>query len=139
MDGPAADLAWADNSAVEDGSEVQRAYAEGGPYSGVATLPANSTTYHDVVVLSRTTYWYQVRAKKDGGFSDFSNTASAALPCVPIPEICGNALDDDCDGLPDVADTVDCPCAVQECFSENCPPGYVCAPEGCCVPPGGDL
>ena len=140
VDEPAVDLAWTDNSAVEDGYEVQRAVAEGGPYSVVANLPANSTTYRDVAVISNTTYWYQVRAKKDGGFSDFSNVASAAVSCVPTSptDICGNALDDDCDGLPDVADTLDCPCEVQECFSENCPPGYVCHPLGCCVLPGGD-
>lgn len=47
----------------------------------------------------------------------------------------GNAIDDDCDGLPDAADTADCPCEVQECYSENCPPGYVCEPLGCCVLP----
>ena len=129
--GPTVDLAWTDNSAVEDGYEVQRAPA-GGAFSAVADLPANSTSYHDAAVTGGT-YWYQVRAKKDAGFSDVSSTTV----CAPIPEICGNALDDDCDGLPDVIDAEDCPCEVQECMSAECPPGYVCEPLGCCVLPGG--
>ncbi len=129
--GPTVDLAWTDNSAVEDGYEVQRATV-GGTFSAVADLPANSTSYHDVAVTGGT-YWYQVRATKDAGFSDVATTAA----CAPIPEICGNALDDDCDGWPDVTDPADCPCEVQECMSENCPPGYVCEPLGCCVLPDG--
>jgi hypothetical protein len=30
-------------------------------------------------------------------------------PCDPVPEICNNTIDDDCDGLVDCDDTVDCP------------------------------
>lgn len=29
--------------------------------------------------------------------------------CVPVPEVCNNMLDDDCDGLIDCDDTADCP------------------------------
>lgn len=137
--GDAVDLAWTDNSAVEDGYEVQRAGAESGPFSVVANLPKNSTTYRDVGVMSNTTYWYQVRAKKDGGFSDFSNVASAAVSCVPTSptDICGNGLDDDCDGPVDVFDP-DCACDAEECYSGECPAGYVCGFDGCCVPHCGD-
>ncbi len=125
--GPTVDLAWTDNSAVEDGYEVQRA-AGGGAFSTVADLPANSTSYHDAT-LTGGTYGYQVRARKDAGFSDVSR----ATACAPIPEICGNALDDDCDGWPDVTDPEDCPCEVQECMSAECPPGYLCGYDGCCL------
>jgi len=129
--GPVVDLAWTDNSAVEDGYEVQRG-AAGLAFSAVADLPANSTSYRDATVTGAT-YVYRVRAKKDAGFSD----VSSATACAPIPEICGNALDDDCDGWPDVTDPEDCPCEVQECMSAECPPGYVCEPLGCCVLPSG--
>jgi hypothetical protein len=132
--GGAVDLAWTENSLVEDGYAVQRAEAEGGPYSVVANLAANSSSYRDVGVSSNTTYWYRVRATKDGGFSDPSNVASAQSACVPTSAVdaCGNGIDDDCDGLVDVFDP-DCACAVQECYSEICPQGYVCGYDGCCV------
>jgi hypothetical protein len=127
------DLAWADNSAVEDGYEVQRA-TDGVTFSPVANLPANSTSYHDATATSNTTtYWYRVRAKKDGGFSDPSNVASAQGGCVPLgaTEICDNGVaDDDCDGLPEGSDP-DCQidCGI------GCPSRYVCdIGTGFCVP-----
>jgi titin len=79
---PAIDLAWMDNSVVEDGYEVRRA-PEGMAYSTLADLPASSTTYRDVAVTSDARYSYMVRAKKDGGFSDNSNIASAIVPSGP--------------------------------------------------------
>jgi hypothetical protein len=62
------------------------------------------------------------------------DVACAPIAPAPCPEDCCNALDDDGDGLVDVFDP-DCPCSVQECFSEICPEGYVCHPCGCCVLP----
>src|SRR6266571_3184717 len=84
VDGPAIDLTWTDKSVVEDGSQVLRA-TDGVTFSAVAELPANSTSYHDVGVSSTTTYWYQVRAKKDGGSSDVSNVASARAGVLTPP------------------------------------------------------
>ncbi len=84
VDGPAVDLAWTDHSAVEDGYQVLRA-TDGVTFSAVADLPANSASYHDVGVSSTTTYWYQVRAKKDGGSSDVSNVASARAGVLTPP------------------------------------------------------
>ncbi|MFN2566608.1 MAG: fibronectin type III domain-containing protein, partial [Gemmatimonadaceae bacterium] len=127
------DLAWVDNSAVEDGYEVQRA-TDGVTFSTLAHVPANSTTYHDATATSSTTYWYRVRAKKDGGFSDLSNVASAQGSCVPSgpAEICGNGVeDDDCDGVGEGFDP-DCPL---DCGAQECPSGYVCDPvTAFCVP-----
>jgi len=141
VDGPAIDLTWADKSAVEDGYQVLRA-PDGVTFSAVAGLPANSTSYHDVGVSSTATYWYEVRARKDGGFSDVSTVASAtAGSCVPTSptEICGNGLDDDCNGLIDAADPACSGCASGfTCGFDFCPQGYVCESNGCCVPHCGD-
>ncbi len=78
------DLAWKDNSTVEDGYEAQRASSEGGPYGVVANLDADAVGYRDTGFSSGPTYWYRVRAKKDGGFGDFSNII-AATPPPPAP------------------------------------------------------
>jgi fibronectin type III domain protein len=156
----AVDLAWTDNSAVEDVYEVQRS-TDGVTFGALANLPANSTSYHDAGVASSTTNWYRVRAKKDGGFSDLSNTASAeTAACVPTSttEVCDNGTDDDCDGLVDSADP-DCACATPyaeqcsngvdddcdglidysdpdcqllPCGADVCPYGYGCFPDSYC-------
>ena len=78
----AIDLTWTDNSAAEDGYEVQRLSA-GAAWSVVATLQANATTYRDDGLVSDTRYWYQVRATKDGGYSDYSNSATAFVASAP--------------------------------------------------------
>jgi hypothetical protein len=75
------DLAWTDNSGVEDGFQVRR-WTASTDIVVVATLPANATTYRDVG-LADDTYWYQVLATKDGGTSGTSNNASAAVVTVP--------------------------------------------------------
>jgi len=82
--GPQAiDLAWIDNSVVEDGYEVQRATAVFGPYGLVANLAQNAVGYRDAGLAADATYYYRVRAKKDGGVSDFSNYAGAVLASAP--------------------------------------------------------
>ena len=70
-------LAWAENSSVEDGYQVQRS-TDGTTFSTIANLAANAKSYSDAGATSNTSYWYRVRAKKDGGFSDFSNVVSAS-------------------------------------------------------------
>ncbi len=84
LDGPAIDLAWTDNSAVEDGYEVRRS-TDGVTFSAVATVASNMTTYRDSRVSDNTTYWYLVSAKKDGGFSDPSGVASARAGVLTPP------------------------------------------------------
>src|SRR3989440_414476 len=76
-------LAWTDKSAAEDGYEVQRATSEVGLYIAVADLAADATSYRQTG-LSPSAYWYRVRAKRDGGFGDFSNLAFAPHPGVPL-------------------------------------------------------
>jgi len=80
--GPAIVLSWTDNSNVEDGYQVLRAPDEV-TFSAVADLPASATSYRDVAVSGDKRYWYQVVAKKDGGFSSSSNTANAVAATAP--------------------------------------------------------
>ncbi len=131
VDGPAIDLAWTDHSAVEAAYRVERS-DNGAAFTTVGYLSANTTSYHDIYVNARTTYSYQVRAYKDGGFSGYSTVTSAETgACVPTSstEICDNGLDDDCDGLIDASDP-DCP-LVQDC---PCGGGYICGYDGFCYP-----
>src|SRR2546425_10928594 len=69
-------LAWVGNSKFEDGYEVHRAGADL-VWSVIASLPVDAKNYHDATVSPDTRYWYRVRAKKDGGYSYFSNSADA--------------------------------------------------------------
>ena len=83
LDHQTVDVAWKDNSSVEDAYELQRATAQAGPYDVIATLPANTVSYHNTGLTTNTTYWYRVRATKDAGFGDFSNVASATPFLAP--------------------------------------------------------
>lgn len=80
------DIRWVDASSAEDGFEVQRAVSDF-LFTVIATTPANATSYHDAAVTLDTRYWYRVRARKDGGFSLFSQWAdgvsATALPDAP--------------------------------------------------------
>lgn len=91
IDGPTIDVTWSDNSALEESYAVERS-TDGVAFSLLATVYANNA-YHDGAVSSNATYWYRVRAKKDGGFSDFSNVASATAGSVvpPLPPVSLNA------------------------------------------------
>lgn len=79
----AIDLAWSDNSAVEDGYEVQRLFCstyygyDYCYYSPIATLGANATSYSDVGLGAGEFHSYVVVALKDGGYSTTSDEASA--------------------------------------------------------------
>lgn len=79
--GAAVDLAWADNSGVEDGYEVER--ISNGTSTVAAVLGSGATSYHDGGLTPNATYYYRVRATKDGGFSDYSNTVVAVVADAP--------------------------------------------------------
>ena len=70
-------LAWTDNSTNEDNFIVARSTVSGGPYSDIATLAANTTSYNNTGLASGTTYYYVVRAVNTGGSSANSAQASA--------------------------------------------------------------
>lgn len=78
------DLRWTDNSTNESNFVVARSTTAGGPYTDIATLSANSTSYSDTGLAPLTTYYYVVRATNAGGASSNSNEANATTPAPDI-------------------------------------------------------
>jgi Fibronectin type III domain len=70
-------LAWTDNSNNESNFVVKRSNTSGGPYTNIATLGANVTSYSNTGLAGNTTYYYVVEATGSGGNSGNSNQASA--------------------------------------------------------------
>jgi len=78
------DLSWADNSANEDGFDLERCQGTGCVnFLSIAQLSAGTTTYSDTGRSGGTTYQYRVRAFNAGGSSGYSNTTSATTPVPP--------------------------------------------------------
>ncbi len=74
-----ASLSWSDRSSNEDaadGFQLQR--ATDAAFASVTTynLPANTTTFTSTGLTPNTKYWYRVRAKVGGVFTDWSNTGT---------------------------------------------------------------
>jgi hypothetical protein len=71
-------LSWKDNSDNEDGFTIERcAGLSYCAFTLVAKVNANTTAYNDGGQRAGTTYTYRVRAFNAGGYSAYSNTASA--------------------------------------------------------------
>lgn len=81
------DLSWADNSGNESNFVVARSTTSGGPYTDIATLAANSTSYSNTGLSTGVTYHYVVRASNAGGVSANSNQASATTSSTPAAPI----------------------------------------------------
>jgi hypothetical protein len=85
--GQAVDLAWTDNSAVEEGFDIERSENEWGLYSSIGTVAADITTFHDATVGADKTYWYRVRVTREGARTGSTNTVKAvtasAAPLAP--------------------------------------------------------
>lgn len=78
-------LSWTDNSGAESEFIISRAGVSGGPYTEIATVSANSTSYSDTGLTFGTTYYYRVQAVNDETASVYSNEASAtALIIAPL-------------------------------------------------------
>jgi hypothetical protein len=54
-------LQWADNATNEEGYYIERKSASG-PFTVIATRPANTTQYDDNTILPDSVYTYRVRA-----------------------------------------------------------------------------
>lgn len=70
-------LTWTDNASDEANVEVERATSSSGPWSKIATLGSNATSYSASGLLKNTTYYFRVRATNSNGASAYSNAASA--------------------------------------------------------------
>lgn len=69
---------WKDNSSDEDGFMLMR--KEGaGAYMEVATVPFNTTSYHDAPLTSGKTFTYTVHAVKGGVASDDSKEVTVTI------------------------------------------------------------
>ena len=84
------DLSWSDNSANETGFTIARSTVSGGPYSDVATVGANATSYSNTGLSANTTYYYVVRASNSGGSS--ANSAQASATTLPLPPAAPSGL-----------------------------------------------
>jgi len=83
--GQGIDVTWTDASNVEDGYEVQHAFDDF-VWTVIADLPAGASSYDHAAVAPDVKHWYRVRAKRDGGFSDFSSPVwSAVASRAPDP------------------------------------------------------
>ncbi|MBM3460355.1 MAG: hypothetical protein FJX77_17685, partial [Armatimonadetes bacterium] len=75
-------LGWMDNSADEDGFEIQR--DSGGGFQTVGRVGPGTPVFTDIGLPLNTTHRYRVRAFNAGGDSDFTNEVEAVtLPNPP--------------------------------------------------------
>ncbi len=70
-------LTWVDKSLNETGFVVQRALSTMGPWTTLATLAPNTTTYSNKIGTSKTTYFYKVYAANTVG-----DTQTLGFPTV---------------------------------------------------------
>lgn len=80
-------LFWQDNSNTETGFKIERK-AEGGAFAQIATVPANTSVYHDLTVAAGTDYTYRVKASgtiTDSGYSEEA-TGTYVDPDAPLFE-----------------------------------------------------
>jgi len=83
------DLSWTDDSDNESNFEIERSTSgTGGPFSLLATVGVDVTTYNDQNLNGATEYCYRVRATNSAGNSGYSNVDCATTPAEP-----NNALD----------------------------------------------
>ena len=76
-------LQWADVSTNESGFQVERSPNGNDPWTKIADLGQNATTYSDQSVQPQTQYFYRVRAINTAGPSGYSDPANATTPVGP--------------------------------------------------------
>ncbi len=79
-----AGLTWTDNSSNENGFKIERAQGTG-PFSEIAVVPINSTTYLDNGLTASTEYHYRVLAYNIAGNSAYSNTLTCTTTVTSGP------------------------------------------------------
>lgn len=71
------ELNWQDNANNEDGFKVEYALSNSGPWTEIADLGTDITTYTHTGLTTGVEYFYRVKAYNSNGESSFSNIASA--------------------------------------------------------------
>ncbi len=69
-------MTWKDNSNNELGFYVERSTNGGDTWTQIAQTAANTATYRNTGLTTKTTYWYRVRAFNASGTSPYSNVLS---------------------------------------------------------------
>ena len=80
--GSAVQLDWIDAPYNEEGFEIQRA-ENGGPFSAIGTVGADSETFVDENVSESINYTYRVLAFNSYGTSGYSNVVEVSIPNTP--------------------------------------------------------
>ncbi|AOT72590.1 fibronectin type III domain-containing protein [Geosporobacter ferrireducens] len=75
-------LSWT-KTGREDGYEIERKKI-GGNYEIIGNLNGNTTTYTDSGLAPGATYYYRIRSHNSGGYSPFSNEATATTPSIVV-------------------------------------------------------
>jgi carboxypeptidase T len=79
-------LSWTDSDNTEAGFKIERCTGAGcSDFAQIATTSANVTSYSNTGLTASTSYSYRIKAYNGAGDSDYSNTASAATPAIPVP------------------------------------------------------
>ncbi len=77
------DLAWTDNADNETAFHIERSADGSGDWTEIGTVGADVSSYSDSGLGVGATHFYRVRAYAPGGFSSYSNVASATTPVNP--------------------------------------------------------
>ncbi len=87
-------LNWADNSGNETAFILERQTGSTGPWTILASLPADSNAHQDNTVAAATSYSYRVKASNADGDSAYSNLATVTVPaaCVPTRQYFADAV-----------------------------------------------
>lgn len=71
-------LAWVDNATNEDGFEIERCQGQTCTnFARIANVTASTAGFSNTGLKTKTYYWYRVRAYNSGGYSAYSNIATA--------------------------------------------------------------
>ncbi len=86
-DGTAVDLSWTDNASDENFFKIKRSEVTGSDTSVIAIVPADSTHYTDMTIISSMVYAYSVCASNPAGDSEYSNTDTVATANIPSGQV----------------------------------------------------
>ena len=75
-------LAWIDNSNNEDGFKIERSTSSTGPFTEIADLPSDATSYNDVGLTYNTTYHYRII-----GYNTDDTSAPAVLSATTTNDL----------------------------------------------------